>query len=59
MNERILNEIKDIDYDLVYQKLEKFLMNAKEESGSSGAMLGLSGGIDSTVIAYLCSKSRN
>ncbi|MDO9044445.1 MAG: NAD+ synthase [Methanobacteriaceae archaeon] len=37
-------------------KIEKFIERKVDESGSSGIVLGLSGGIDSTVVAYLSQR---
>ena len=54
MNQDIINEIKNQDYASVTSKIEEFLKSKIHESGSEGFILGLSGGIDSAVIAYLC-----
>lgn len=55
MNE-ILDEIKNINYKEIDEKIKNFLVNEVENTKSNGVILGLSGGIDSTIIAYLCAK---
>ncbi len=56
MNEQILEEIKNQDYPSITKKIEDFLKTQLEKSNSNGIILGLSGGIDSSVITYLCSR---
>lgn len=56
MNQDILNEIIKQDYSQIVKKTEKFLSDKIAESGSDGIILGLSGGLDSAVIATLCSR---
>ncbi len=56
MNEEILEEIKNQDYPAITKKIEDFLKTKLEKSNSDGLILGLSGGIDSSVITYLCSR---
>ena len=56
MNEQILDEIKNQDYPSITKKIEDFLKTQLEKSNSNGVILGLSGGIDSSVITYLCSR---
>jgi len=56
MNDDLLNEIQDQDYDLLTKKLEEFLKNQVSKNNADGLILGLSGGIDSAVIAYLCNR---
>jgi NAD+ synthase len=55
LNEQ-LEEIKNQDYALITKKIEDFLKTQVEKSNSNGIILGLSGGIDSSVITYLCSR---
>jgi len=56
LNEQLLEEIKNQDYSSITKKIEDFLKTRVEKSKSSGIILGLSGGIDSSVITYLCSR---
>ncbi len=56
MNQNILDEIKNQDYELITNKIESFLKTEVEKSNTNGIILGLSGGIDSSVITYLCSR---
>lgn len=44
------------DYDLVQNKIGSFLKNEIEARRSNGVVFGLSGGIDSAIIATLCAK---
>jgi len=52
----MLEEIKNQDYPSITKKIEDFLKTKLEKSNSDGLILGLSGGIDSSVITYLCSR---
>jgi len=56
LNEQILEEIKNQDYTSITKKIEDFLKTQLEKSNSDGIIFGLSGGIDSSVITYLCSR---
>ena len=56
MNQEILKEIIEQDYTKIQQDIETFLKNAVLRSKADGVIFGLSGGIDSTVIAYLATK---
>jgi NAD+ synthase len=56
LNDQLLEEIKNQDYSLIAKKIENFLKTQVEKSNSNGIILGLSGGIDSAVIIYLCSR---
>jgi len=56
VNQEILDEIKNQDYRKIIQSIEVFLKNKISQSNASGAIFGLSGGIDSVVVAYLCSN---
>ena len=57
MNQEILNEIANQDYAAITKTIEEFLKKQVSENNSNGLILGLSGGIDSAVIAYLCSRA--
>ena len=56
MNEKLLNEIKSQDYYAITKKIEDFLKNQVAINYANGVVLGLSGGIDSSVITYLCAR---
>ena len=56
MNQEILKEIIGKDYTKIQQDIEAFLKNAVLRNKADGVIFGLSGGIDSTVIAYLSAK---
>ena len=56
MNQDIINEIKDQDYKAITETIEKFLIEQIEENQANGLILGLSGGIDSAVLAYICKR---
>ena len=56
MNQDILNKITVQDYAGITKKIEEFLKDQINISNSEGLVLGLSGGIDSAVIATLCSR---
>ncbi|MGB4362577.1 MAG: NAD+ synthase [Methanothermobacter tenebrarum] len=49
-------ELPPVDEKVIYQ-IRKFIKDKVEEAGAEGAVLGLSGGIDSTVTAYLCKEA--
>lgn len=46
-----------IDAKFVCQVLQRFLKEEVTKSGFTKVILGLSGGIDSTVVAYLCART--
>ena len=56
MNQEILNEIKNQEYSTLTNTIEEFLKKQVSQNNSNGLIFGLSGGIDSAVIAYLCSR---
>ncbi|MCY4490622.1 MAG: NAD+ synthase [Thaumarchaeota archaeon] len=57
MNQDILKEITNKDYQKIAKSIEKFLAGVVEKTNSNGVVFGLSGGIDSAVVAYLCSHA--
>ena len=57
MNTRILDEIVNQDYAQIQNNIELFLRDSITKTGASGLVFGLSGGIDSAVIAHICAKS--
>ena len=56
MNQEILNEIKNQEYDTLTNTIEEFLKKQVSQYNFNGLIFGLSGGIDSAVIAHLCSR---
>ena len=56
MNQDIINEIKNQDYASITETIEKFLSEQIEKQHAKGVILGLSGGIDSAVLAYICKR---
>ena len=56
MNQEIIDEIKNQDYPAITSTIENFLEEQMEKNHSEGLILGLSGGIDSAVLAYICKR---
>lgn len=56
MNLSILNEIVDQDYDSIGKEIMSLLEAQVSKSHAEGVIFGLSGGIDSSVVAYLCAR---
>ena len=56
MNRAIIDEITQKDFKGVEEKIGAFLIQEISERKSHGVVLGLSGGIDSAVVAMLCAK---
>ena len=54
MNQEILDEITNLDYSSISKKIQNSIKEKITETNSKGVIFGLSGGIDSAVIAYLC-----
>ena len=46
--------IPELDTENVVQKINSFITDKLNESKSKGLVIGLSGGIDSSLVAYLC-----
>ena len=57
MNHTILEEITNQDYSVIATRIQDGLKQSIEETNSKGVIFGLSGGIDSAVIAYLCNNA--
>ena len=55
LNPDILKEITNKDYQKIAKNIEEFLADVIKKNKSDGVVFGLSGGIDSAVVAYLCS----
>ncbi len=56
VNQEILNEIINQDYSSITKTIEEFLKNQVSQNNSKGLIFGLSGGVDSAVTAYLCTR---
>ena len=56
MNQEILQEILRQDYTKIQQDIISFLKNQISQKKADGVIFGLSGGIDSAAVAYLCGK---
>ncbi len=56
MNQDTINEIKNQDYEKIIEAVENFLIGQIEKNQSKGVILGLSGGIDSAVLAHICKR---
>lgn len=53
--DKVLKDIISQDYDKIQNNIESFLR--KHSTNANGFVFGLSGGIDSAVIAHICAKS--
>ena len=56
MNQDIIDKIIHQDYASITDKIEKFIENELEKNQAKGIILGLSGGIDSAVLTYICKR---
>ena len=56
MNQDIINEIKNQDYASIAETIEEFLSEQIKKCNAKGVILGLSGGVDSAVLAYICKR---
>ncbi len=56
LNQDIIDEIKNQDYPSITSTIENFLEEQIQNNQAEGIILGLSGGIDSAVLAYICKR---
>jgi NAD+ synthase len=56
LNHQIVEEIIKKDYNVIQNKIGSFLVDEVTVRKSQGVIFGLSGGIDSAVLAMLCAK---
>jgi len=56
LNQDIINEIINQDYPKLIENIDEFLSDQIEKNHANGVILGLSGGVDSAVLAYLCKR---
>ena len=54
MEQKILDEIKNQDYSVVLKRIQDSIKHTISTNNTNGVIFGLSGGIDSAVMAYLC-----
>lgn len=52
-----LENLIRIDYEYVTQRIVDFIRSYVKDAGATGAVIGLSGGVDSSVTAYLLVKA--
>lgn len=57
MNQKIIDEIKNQDYATITDTIENFLEEQIKKNHAEGLILGLSGGIDSAVLTYICKRN--
>lgn len=50
-------EVPKLDLEAAVREITGFIKRTVEEAGSNGVVLGLSGGVDSSVVAALCAKA--
>jgi NAD+ synthase len=56
LNQDIVNKIISQDYASITNKIEEFIENEIDKNHAKGIILGLSGGIDSAVLTYICKR---
>ena len=56
LNQDIINKIISQDYASITNRIEEFIENEIKKNNAKGIILGLSGGIDSAVLAYICKR---
>jgi len=56
LNQDIINKIISQDYATITNEIEEFIENELKKNNAKGVILGLSGGIDSAVLTYICKR---
>jgi NAD+ synthase len=56
LNQDIIDKIINQNYASIADKIEEFIEKEIEKNQAKGVILGLSGGIDSAVLAYICKR---
>ena len=56
LSQEIINEIINQDYSKIVEGIEKFVSDQIDKNHAEGIILGLSGGVDSAVLAYVCKR---
>jgi len=56
LDQDIVNEIINQDYPKIIENIERFVSEQVAKNNADGVILGLSGGIDSAVLAYICKR---
>jgi len=56
LDQDIINEIISQDYPKIIENIERFVSEQVDKNNAGGVILGLSGGIDSAVLAYICKR---
>lgn len=56
MSKEIIAEITNKNYQEITENIQSFLTKQLQAASSEGLIFGLSGGIDSAVVAYLCQR---
>jgi len=51
LNQEVINEIINLDYSIVIEKIERFVSEQIEKNNAEGVILGLSGGFCSFSIS--------
>jgi NAD+ synthase len=54
---KLKEDVLKIDCEKVSEKIQKFIQEKTKELKRDGVIFGLSGGVDSTVVATLCSRA--
>jgi len=53
----LVDEITDLDYEMIRKKIVSFMKNELRSSKKNGFVIGLSGGLDSSVVTTLASEA--
>ena len=55
----IQRQITQMDYESTGHNIQQFIIDAMTKASAKGVILGLSGGVDSAVLAYLCGTNKH